>query len=264
MTYNIEDLFLRISITEKGEEDEDQIRRNVGNLKIQSLPVELMIKIPGLNVYYQKKKDSWTAENVPSGEFSAEFTSGDKVLSNNIKIEQGMESHYLVDMVDGEVELLGMYPINELEEPKEMPKAEYQNSLLYSVTLPMTYFGLKYHRGKKLGWYLCGRYGFSEYTNYDSDWGAAHGHYIIVTAGFSYRINKFITPYLGAGGYYLTLFEDNSNNQSVWNGGYYHLEGGALIHFSRVVFDVGLGYEDTPSFIENSISLNLGIGFSFK
>lgn len=247
LTYNLDDFFERISIRERGEEDEDLIERNIGNLKVQSLPVELEISIPGLSINYKKQKDSWTAENVPSGEFASVFSWNDKKLSHMVEIKPEMESHYLVNMVDGKVELLGIYPIS--EDAKVRITTRNPHTVLYSVSVPVTYVGLKYHYENRVGGYVGVRYG----TRYSDE---SKFTYLSGSAGISYKVNKVITPYIGGGflrekwpvGY------SGNENETIWIDPL--AEVGIFFNFYPLVIDIGGGWGD-------QILLNVGIGLSF-
>ncbi len=260
LTYNLDDFLENISISEKGEEDEDLIERNVGNLKIQSLPVEISIRISGLNINYQKRKDSWTAENVPSGQFEASFNWNSKTLTNSIQIEPGMESHYMVNMVNEEFSLLGITPISrangevnkgniKTEGGGENMKSPISHTLLLVGAVPLA-FGFKYAVKKNFGGY----FGLRGYRN----WFPADQYSetpIVVTIGLVYKMNQYIIPYLGLGieNTYSTEGSFDQHRHIRYGAG----ELGVILNVGRISFDLG------STLGEGIFYLNYGIGINF-
>ena len=136
---------------------------------------------------------------------------------------------------------------------------EATTELLYSVTLPYTYFGIKYHHGKKWGVYLHARANFRvikelNYTHYTSFLGSF---------GVSFKVNPYVKPYIGIGAASYSIgWADNPNPSASdgWDTGFYWGGEIGLLLFifdrDRVVLDVGFCNVIEPS-------VNLGVGFSF-
>jgi PEGA domain len=254
LSYNLDDFFENISISERGEEDEDLIKRNVGSLKIQSLPVELGISISGLGINYQKQKDSWTAENVPSGEFAADFTWNAKSLSYTVEIKPEMESHYMVNMVNDEVKLIGIYPIpagtdespiqeSNSAEKKKKPAIIYHNTISITSILHGAgygYYGLRYAWKREWG-------GFVETTISPRTSEYTFG------IGVSRHIASIFSAYAGGG-----LFSDvyNFSSPDAYRTARGYFDVGATIEIKRLSVSAG-------AFISNDPAGKLSIGFSF-
>ena len=81
-----------------------KIDLKVGKIKIQSLPVAVNIRIPGLGVQSSKTQDEWLADDIPVGEYPAIFTWNNKTLNGIIKVEHLQLTHLFVNMIKGEIE----------------------------------------------------------------------------------------------------------------------------------------------------------------
>jgi len=98
-TYTVRPFIPKIKIYESGNTGQQEIALKVGNLKIQSLPISITIKIPSLGVNYSKRKDEWNAEEIPAGIYSATFTYKDQSLSHQIKIAHNKTTRLMVNML---------------------------------------------------------------------------------------------------------------------------------------------------------------------
>lgn len=74
-----------------------------GNLKIQSIPVNIQIELPQLQVTTQKTEDKFLVNNLASGKYVANFTWNLKTVSDTIEIKQDVETHIFVNMLKLEV-----------------------------------------------------------------------------------------------------------------------------------------------------------------
>jgi hypothetical protein len=104
-TYHVnKDFIPSIRITEKGNQENQAISIKKGNLKIQSLPIEISISIPSLHIETKKSKDEWFANDIPEGEYKVTFKWSSKTVEDVIRIENDMVSYVFVNMIDGKVE----------------------------------------------------------------------------------------------------------------------------------------------------------------
>ena len=119
-TYTVQPFNPKISISEKGNTDEQNIDLQVGSLKIQSLPIQIDINIPSLGVNRKKSMDEWEASNIPQGNYDAEFRWEGRVLSETINIHSDWQTHLFVNMVKFEIEIKSKF----LSEKERIAKKE--------------------------------------------------------------------------------------------------------------------------------------------
>lgn len=103
-TYTVKPFVPKIKITEQGNVGQQQIDLQVGQIKIQSLPVAINISIPSLGVDASKSQDEWIASDIPVGEYSASFSWSNKTQRYKIKVKQNQLTHLFVNMLKGEIE----------------------------------------------------------------------------------------------------------------------------------------------------------------
>jgi hypothetical protein len=113
-TYRVNKEFLpSIKISEKGNQENQAISIKKGNFKIQSLPIEIKIVIPALQINALKSKDEWFANDIPEGLYKVTYNWNGKTLEDNIPIENEMVTYAFVNMVDGKIENKSIKPVNE-------------------------------------------------------------------------------------------------------------------------------------------------------
>lgn len=83
--------------------EEQPTEIKTGNLKIQSLPVEMTIKIADLDVVSQKQDDQWFASNVQKGKYAIEYIWNTKLLQDTIEIFENRMTHIFVNLVNNEI-----------------------------------------------------------------------------------------------------------------------------------------------------------------
>ena len=104
-TYELNPLIPKLHISQSGHTGAQVIKHCTQNLKIQSLPVNIQIKIPALGVNSHKTADIWKADNVPCGEYTAEFIWHERLVTQDIMLEPNNPSILFVNMLKGEVVL---------------------------------------------------------------------------------------------------------------------------------------------------------------
>lgn len=99
----------QVSIAQVGAKGSTEIRSDqplavkTGNLKIQSLPVDMTIKIKDLDVESKKVDDQWFASNVQKGTYSVQYIWNNKLLQDTIEIFENRMTHIFVNLVNNEV-----------------------------------------------------------------------------------------------------------------------------------------------------------------
>lgn len=104
LTYKVKPFVPEIKISQKGKEEQQTIELKTGYLKIQSIPVEMKISIPDLNINYNKSEDEWLAEDIPVGNYPAKFTWKDKQLDATVEIKDNKMTHLFVNLIKSEIE----------------------------------------------------------------------------------------------------------------------------------------------------------------
>ncbi len=105
--YFVQPFIPEVTIRQQGDENQQTIERKTGNLKIQSIPVEINIKIQNLGIDSDKTQDEWYADSVNIGSYDAMFTWNSNKRSFEIPILEGKETSLLVNMFSGELEFRG-------------------------------------------------------------------------------------------------------------------------------------------------------------
>jgi hypothetical protein len=104
--YQVKPFSPQYKITQTGNKQQQDIELKSGSLKIQSVPVEILIEIIDLGVTSFKSQYEWNIEDIPIGLHKVKFTWGSKVLIDTIRIEQGAFKHIFADLINGKVEIL--------------------------------------------------------------------------------------------------------------------------------------------------------------
>ena len=103
--YQVKPFVPQYKITQSGNKQQQTIELKTGSLKIQSLPAEIQIEIPDLNIKSSKSDDEWNIEDIPIGLYKVKFTWGNKVLLDTVRIEQNEFNHIFADLIKGKVEI---------------------------------------------------------------------------------------------------------------------------------------------------------------
>jgi len=96
-----------LDVIEKGEADTDTIKQRLGSLLIETIPIDCIIEIHKLNInkehYGNKTKKTWEISNIPIGSYSVNFVALGKKIEYELKIEEGIQKHLLVNILNNEV-----------------------------------------------------------------------------------------------------------------------------------------------------------------
>jgi len=105
--YEVKEFIPQLDVTQEGEADTDTIKQRVGSLLIETIPIDCIIGIPKLNIneehYGNKTKKTWEISNIPIGSYSANFIALGKKIEYELKIEEGIQKHLLVNVLKNEV-----------------------------------------------------------------------------------------------------------------------------------------------------------------
>lgn len=93
-----------IRIEQKGNTSEQMIGLPVGQVKIQSLPVDINISIPKLGINSAKQQDEWIATQVPVGSYDAVFKGFNSSLNYTIEVTHNQITHLFVNLLSSEIE----------------------------------------------------------------------------------------------------------------------------------------------------------------
>lgn len=93
-----------IRIEQKGNTSEQMIGLPVGQVKIQSLPVDINISIPKLGINSAKQQDEWIATQVPVGSYDAVFKGLNNSIIYTIEVTHNQITHLFVNLLSSEIE----------------------------------------------------------------------------------------------------------------------------------------------------------------
>ena len=97
--YRVRQLMPELNIKRNAGKRNQSVDSASGIFELQSLPVTLNIKIPGLKINSDKTEDEWTLNSIPAGSYPATFTWKDKTLNDTIVIRNQKLTHLFVDMI---------------------------------------------------------------------------------------------------------------------------------------------------------------------
>lgn len=259
-----------IKITQKGNIGQQELDKMLGNIRIQSLPVEIFISIPLLGMNENKIKDEWTATALPVGFYPVTFTWKDKTMNDTVEVKSNMLTHLFVNMIRGTIE----YRSEEITEPiiqvqeeqdaqEEISTPEVSNpklmpfSILYSGSTSSP-FGIKLQYCKSFG----------VYASFKTDFGLME-FFSIASGGILKSIWHPVAIYLGTG---ISLVR----GEGEW---FYReapspeFEGGIIFKLNRLALDVGGGLVIADNIVYDSgeiidhnalwFSVTIGIGINF-
>ena len=105
--YKVREFIPQLDVKQEGETDADTIKQRVGSLLIETIPIDCIIEIPKLNIneehYGNKTKKTWEISNIPVGSHSVNFIAFGKKMEYELKIEEGIQKHLLVNILKNEV-----------------------------------------------------------------------------------------------------------------------------------------------------------------
>jgi hypothetical protein len=105
--YEVKEFIPQLDVTQEGEADTDTIKKRVGSLLIETLPIDCIIEIPKLNInkehYGNKTKKTWVISNISIGSYKLNFIALGKKIEYELKIEEGTQKHLLVNILKNEV-----------------------------------------------------------------------------------------------------------------------------------------------------------------
>lgn len=102
--HNVRPFLPAISIEQKGNTGVQMMELPAGRVKIQSLPVDINISIPQLDINSTKQQDEWIANKIPVGSYNAIFKGVNKSLNYTIEVSHNQLTHLFVNMLNGEIE----------------------------------------------------------------------------------------------------------------------------------------------------------------
>lgn len=74
-----------------------------GKLIIQSIPIEMKIRIESVDGVNVKNKDQWVAEKIPEGTYEIEFESNGKKIKKSVTIYENETTKIFINMLNGEM-----------------------------------------------------------------------------------------------------------------------------------------------------------------
>jgi len=105
--YEVKEFIPKLDVKQAGESDSDTIRQKVGSLLIETIPVDCIIEIPGLNIdrdnYGDKTKKTWEISKIPVDSYQVNFIALGKKVEYNFNVEEGKQKHLLINILNNEV-----------------------------------------------------------------------------------------------------------------------------------------------------------------
>jgi len=105
--YEVIEFIPQLDVTQEGEADIDTIKQKVSSLLIETIPIDCIIEIPKLNInkehYGNKTKKTWEISNIPIGSYRVNFIALGKKVEYELKLEEGIQKHLLVNILNNEV-----------------------------------------------------------------------------------------------------------------------------------------------------------------
>lgn len=113
--YEVKEFIPQLDVTQEGEADADTIKQKVGSLLVETIPIDCIIEIPKLNInkehYGNKTKKIWEISNIPIGSYRVNFIALGKKIEYDLKLEEGIQKHLLVNILNNEVKEILPPPI---------------------------------------------------------------------------------------------------------------------------------------------------------
>ncbi|PKP60657.1 hypothetical protein CVT91_04625 [Candidatus Atribacteria bacterium HGW-Atribacteria-1] len=113
--YEVKEFIPQLDVTQEGEADTDTIKQRVGSILIETIPIDCIIEIPKLNInkehYGNKTKKTWEISNIPIESYKVNFIALGKKIEYELKIEEGIKKHLLVNVLNNEVKELAPQPL---------------------------------------------------------------------------------------------------------------------------------------------------------
>ena len=105
-SYTVQPFTPKIKITQQGNTGRQEINREVGDIKIQSLPVQIQIEIKKLGIRSSKEQDEWKASEVPAGTYDVTFNWKANVFNTTLTVKPNTLTSILVDMIKKELKTI--------------------------------------------------------------------------------------------------------------------------------------------------------------
>lgn len=99
-----------VKIIQEGERYEHNLDLKTGALVIQSVPFDIVVKIPWLNVEIEKNENVWKAEDLAIGMYSVSFHWQGEALFDTVAIHENQETHLFVNFVEMRIQAPGKRP----------------------------------------------------------------------------------------------------------------------------------------------------------
>jgi uncharacterized protein (TIGR02145 family) len=115
-----------VKIVQNGNSIEKSIKLLTGTLMVQSVPVDITINIPWLELSTEKTEDEWIAEDLAIGQYELSFKWKNEVIHDTLLIRENETTHVFVDFMAMKVYHLGSIervhrPVRKTEERKPPP-----------------------------------------------------------------------------------------------------------------------------------------------
>jgi uncharacterized protein (TIGR02145 family) len=89
-----------VKVIQEGDRHEHNLDLRVGTLKVQSVPFDILIKIPWLDLEIEKTENIWKAEDLAIGSYSISFHWQGEVLYDTVTILEDKEVSLFVNFVE--------------------------------------------------------------------------------------------------------------------------------------------------------------------
>lgn len=100
MIFNVNLNVPDVSISEYGNKVDCSLKLKTGTLLIQSVPVNITIKIPWLKLITTKSDDSWMADDLAVGVYAVSFHWSGETLVDTVFIKQNKKTHLMVNFLE--------------------------------------------------------------------------------------------------------------------------------------------------------------------
>lgn len=102
----------QVAVTQEGEEENTNVRRKVGTLLLQTIPIDCVVLIPTLHITARdnrskKSKDKWQVSGVPEGRYEGTLLALQKEMKITFEVRSKKTTHLLVNIIKGTVRDIG-------------------------------------------------------------------------------------------------------------------------------------------------------------
>lgn len=103
LPYEVKEFIPRIRITQGGNKKQESITLRTGSLKVQSIPININIRVSAIDINSIKMEDEWMAREFPVGRYSVDFIWNNKQVNYMVNILENEMTHLFVNMIEGKV-----------------------------------------------------------------------------------------------------------------------------------------------------------------